>query len=56
MNYFGMILTFMVPGMIFGGMAAGLIYEAKERRRAKKRHERCHRPVCTWQDLYVGDR
>lgn len=55
MNYFGLIFTFMLPGMIVGGMAAALIYEAKERRRAKKRHERCHRPIKMWYELKAGD-
>ena len=33
MNYFGMIFTFMVPGIVVGGMAATLINEAASRRR-----------------------
>ncbi len=39
MNYFGLIFTFMVPGMVVGGMAATLINQAAERRRrsAKRR-------------------
>lgn len=39
MNYFGLIFTFMVPGMVVGGMAATLLNEAAHRRRrnAKKR-------------------
>ena len=56
MNYIGLIFTFMIPGAVVGFMIAALVMEAKARRRAKKRHERCHRPVCTWHELYVGDR
>ncbi|MBO4384776.1 MAG: hypothetical protein J5854_05090 [Clostridia bacterium] len=34
MNYFGLIVLFMVPGIIIGGMGATLINDAKRRRRA----------------------
>ncbi len=37
MNYFGLIFTFMVPGMVVGGMAATLISEAAHRHRKAKR-------------------
>ena len=55
MNYIGLIFSFMLPGMVIGFMA-GCIWAARERRRAKKRHVRCHRPVCDWNEFYVGDR
>ena len=38
MNYFGLIFSFMLPGMAVGGMAATLISEAAHRRR--KAHAR----------------
>lgn len=37
MNYFGMIFTFMVPGIVIGGMAATLINEAARRRRKARK-------------------
>lgn len=37
MNYFGFIFSFMVPGMVVGGMAATLIGEAARRRRKARR-------------------
>ena len=37
MNYFGLIFTFMVPGMVVGGMAATLLNEAAHRRRKSTR-------------------
>ena len=55
MNYIGLIFSFMIPGAVVGFMAAALVIEAKDRRRAKKRHTRCHRPVNTWHELYVGE-
>jgi hypothetical protein len=33
MNYFGMIFSFMLPGMVIGGMGATIISEAAKRRR-----------------------
>ena len=33
MNYFGLIFSFMLPGMVVGGMAVTLINEAMRRRR-----------------------
>jgi hypothetical protein len=39
----------MVPGVIIGGMAVALYYEY-EKRRAKKRHARCHRPITMWSE------
>lgn len=39
MNYIGLIFSFMIPGMIVGGMAASLIGEAARRaRREAKKH------------------
>lgn len=32
MNYIGLIFSFMIPGMVVGGMAASLISEAAHRR------------------------
>jgi hypothetical protein len=33
MNYFGLIFSFMIPGMVVGGMAATIINEAAAKRR-----------------------
>lgn len=55
MNYIGMIFSFFVPGIIVGSLVAGIYYEAKEKRRAKKRKRRCHRPISMWNELYVGE-
>ena len=38
MNYFGMIFSFMLPGMAIGGMAATLINEAARKRRKARKH------------------
>ena len=38
MNYFGMIFSFMLPGMAIGGMAATLINEAARKRRKAIKH------------------
>ncbi len=38
MNYIGLIFSFMIPGMVVGGMAASLIGEAA--RRSKKSRKR----------------
>ena len=40
MNYFGLIFSFMVPGIIAGGMAATLINDAVRRRRIASRKHR----------------
>ena len=38
MNYIGLIFSFMIPGMVVGGMAASLIGEAARRsRKAEKK-------------------
>lgn len=55
MNYIGTIFSFMLPGAVVGFMIAALVWETKERRRSKKRHARCHRPVRNWNELYVGE-
>lgn len=55
MNYIGLIFSFMIPGIVIGAMIAGIYYEAKEKRHAKKRKRRCHRPISTWNELYVGE-
>ena len=55
MNYIGLIFSFGGLGVVIGVLIAGCVYDACERRAAKKRHKRCHGIVSTWQDLYVGD-
>ncbi len=38
MNYIGLIFSFMIPGMVIGGMAVSLVSEAAHRsRHASKR-------------------
>lgn len=37
MNYFGLIFSFMIPGMVVGGMAATLVNRAANRRKETKR-------------------
>lgn len=37
MNYIGLIFSFMIPGMVVGGMAASLISEAAHRRSDSKK-------------------
>lgn len=54
MNWIGIGFSFILPGLIIIGMTAGIIWERREHKRAKRRHTRCHRPISTWQDLYVG--
>jgi len=38
MNYFGMIFSFMLPGMVIGGMTATLIGDAARRKRKARKH------------------
>lgn len=40
MNYIGLIFSFMIPGMVVGGMAASLISEAAHRREKGSRSRR----------------
>ncbi|MCR5611027.1 MAG: hypothetical protein K6F68_04255 [Clostridiales bacterium] len=40
MNYFGLIVLFMVPGIIVGGMGATLINDAKRKKRAESAKRR----------------
>lgn len=40
MNYFGLVFSFMVPGMVVGGMAATLLNEAARKRRRALRKKR----------------
>lgn len=55
MNYIGLIFSFGGLGAVIGVLIAGIYYEAKEKRHAKKRKRRCHRPISTWNELYVGE-
>lgn len=55
MNYIGLIFSFMIPGVVIGFLIAGIYYEAKEKRHAKRRKRRCHRPISMWNELYVGE-
>ena len=55
MNWIGIFFSFMIPGAVVVGMIAGIIWEHREHKRAKRRRARCHRPISTWQDLYVGE-
>lgn len=40
MNYFGLIVLFMVPGIIVGGMGATLINDFRRKRRDEARRRR----------------
>lgn len=51
-NWIGLIIPLMLIAAPFG-MAAVLI---RDHVRAKRRHKRCHRPMSSWHELYVGDR
>lgn len=44
MNYFGIIFSFMIPGIILGMLAAGIFYDAKKRKKPvpKKRVARLY--------------
>ena len=55
MNYIGLIFSFGGLGVVIGVLIAGIYYEAKEKRHAKKRKRRCHRPISTWNELYAGE-
>lgn len=55
MNWIGIFFSFIIPAGVVVFMTVGIIWEAREKRRAKRRHARCHRPISTWQDLYVGE-
>lgn len=36
MNYFGMVFSFMVPGIVLGAMAAAAVHESAQQRRKER--------------------
>ena len=57
MNYIGLIFSFMVPGMIVGGMAVSLVYEYrkfKARQASRVEEQKKERIENRWSTLLVG--
>lgn len=63
MNYFGLFFSFMMPGIILGGMGAVALHqEAQRRARSRQRAQRSTvpaqrkmQPLCDKSKLYVHD-
>jgi len=55
MNYFGMILTFMVPGLVIGLTAAACAYDAAGKRRKQQAAIRKAQARANRRSLYICD-
>ncbi|MBQ3108128.1 MAG: hypothetical protein IJP37_01635 [Clostridia bacterium] len=53
MNYFGMILTFMVPGLVIGLTAAACAYDAAGKRRKQQAAIRKAQERANHRTLYI---
>lgn len=55
MNYFGMVFSFMVPGILLGVVAAGAVQESARKRRRERARIRRAMKKSKNKSLYVCD-